>query len=108
MNEIKDELRDIIKMFERQLAVQEKNLTVQEKTLDLMIEDKQEAKEKEKTARKKASNTTILLATALVMAGLVMSTMVWAYFRAAYNDNFSVDMKIDNKAKSELHQEYRR
>lgn len=104
MNEIKDELRDIIKIFEQQLAVQEKKLTVQEKTLDLMIEDKKEAKEKEKTARKKASNITILLATALVMAGLVICTMVWVYFKAAYNDNFSVDMKIGNKSKSEVQQ----
>lgn len=108
MNEIKDELRDIIKIFKQQLAVQEKNLTVQEKTLDLMIEDKKEAEEKEKTARKKASNITILLATALVMAGLVICTIVWAYFKAAYNDNFSVDMKIDNETKSEVQQDYRR
>ena len=76
--------------------------------LVLLIEDKKEAKEKEKTARKKASNVTILLATALIMAGLVICTMVWAYFRATYNDNFSVDMKIDNKAKSEVQQNYRR
>ena len=61
MNEIKDELRDIIKIFEQQLAMQKKNLDVQEKMLVLLIEDKKEAEEKEKTARKKASNVTILL-----------------------------------------------
>lgn len=101
MNEIKEEIREIIDLFRQ-------SLEVQKKTIDLMIEDKKEAKEKEKTARKKASNITILLATALVMAGLVICTMVWAYFKAAYNDNFSVDMKIDNKTKSEVQQDYRR
>ena len=101
MNEIKEEIREIIDLFRQ-------SLEVQKKTIDLMIEDKKEAKEKEKTARKKASNITILLATALVMAGLVICTMVWAYFKAAYNDNFSVDMKMDNKTKSEVQQDYRR
>ena len=101
MNEIKEEIREIIDLFHQ-------SLEVQKKTIELLIEDKQEPKEKEKTARKKASNITILLATALVMAGLVICTMVWAYFKAAYNDNFSVDMKIDNKTKSEVQQDYRR
>ena len=101
MNEIKEEIREIIDLFRQ-------SLEVQKKTIELLIEEKQETKEKEKTARKKASNVTILLATALVMAGLILSTMVWSYFKAAYNDKFSVDMKIDNKAKSEVQQDYRR
>lgn len=101
MNEIKEEIREIIDLFRQ-------SLEVQKKAIELLIEEKQETKEKEKTARKKASNVTILLATALFMAGIILSTMVWSYFKAAYNDKFSVDMKIDNKTKSEVQQDYRR
>ena len=101
MNELKEEIREIIDLFRQSLAVQDK-------MINLMIEDKQESKEKEKTAQKKSSNLTMLLATALVMTGLIICTMVWFYFSLAYNDNFSVDMKIDNKSKSEVQENYRR
>ena len=101
MNELKEEIREISDLFKQSLAVQDK-------MINLMIEDKQESKEKEKTAQKKSSNLTMLLATALGMTGLIICTMVWCYFSSVYNDNFSVDMKMDNKSKSEVQENYRR
>ena len=71
------------------------------KLLDLLIESKKENQEKEKTKQR-------VLMTMVICSFALISIMVWAYFTSAYNDNFSADMKIDNKSKSEIQQNYRR
>lgn len=78
-----------------------KNEETSSKLLDLLTEDKKENQEKEKTKRM------VLITTVVSLIGLI-AVMVWAYFTSAYNDNFSVDMKIDNKSKREIQQNYRR
>lgn len=91
----------IIEILKENAEIQKGNLEIQKQMMALLSEDRKENQEKERTKRN-------VLITALVMSGLIICTMVWSYFSAAYNNNFAVDMKIDNKAQSEVQQEYRR